>query len=523
MATNPQFNGLPPPPTGQAGVNPNQFSHLPPPPKGQVGINPNQFKAKPPEQSDFLGGVGNAAKGVGNFIADTTGISGTAKAIGGAIALPYLTRKVSDATQRAHDLTTQATKLPIGDPKRKALLKQALDLENSASTQMEGGLNDVPTVKSAAGSMAKLALTAGTAAVAPAAGVAGRIGQGALIGGGFGTAQGIEDNKDLGGIAKSGLIGALVGGAASGLIEAGKWAVNKVPKLLSYASDTPEAVLQRNYDNPEAMAQATDYVSENGPEQVLTDTQGAVRSLRTDLTQQYAEGKQALIDLNEGQRAIFDSKTQNLMQKAADNFAIDLPQDMDNVSVKEAIDLNEEINSVLRKGSLAASPQGVVLRKASDALGNVISGDNAAFQGVGELLSNYSGEKQTLDAADMLVKAYKTSNPIAQRTALSRLYSVYNENAPSFYSAMKDLEDKTGIPIMNKLAALRSSGIDTASSMLKSKNVIDIIRNAMSVFADNLSRGAGRASGLIQKVAPVASKVVPALAGEAAAKGVEDQ
>lgn len=504
---------LPPPPTGQKGMTLDQLGA---PPAGQKGQTLQQIiaaQSQSPQSSPTGGTAGGINETIGSVI---PGLSGTAKAIGGAAALPFVTSKAQDATKKANDLVTQAMKLPVGDPKRSELLHQSMAMSQNTSAQLTGALNETPTVKSAAGSMAKLALTAGTAELTPAVNALGKIGQGAAIGGGFGAAQGVEGGKSVGDVAKSGLTGALIGGATAGLFEAGKWAVGKIPKLLSYASDTPEAVLQRNYDNPEAMKEASDYLSKNGPSAVLNDTQDAVKTLRANLTQQYQEGKDAVIALNQGKRAIFDSKTQNLLTKAADAFSIDLPQNMDNVSVNEAINLNEEINSVLSEGNLQATPEGVVLRKASDALGNVIKGEGAKFQGVGELLSNYSGEKKTLDAADMLVKAYRTSNPIDQRTALSRLLSVYNENAPSFFSAMKDLEQKTGIPIMDKLAALKSSTMNPASGVMKSETWVSAVKSLIRGFADNLSRGAGRVSRSLQTATPVISKVVPALEGEAA-------
>lgn len=362
---------------------------------------------------------------------------------------------------------------------------------------------NVGGVKSAAGTGAKLGLTAATLGGGLGLGGATRtIAEGAGLGGAYGAAQGLEEKKSITDIGKSALIGTLVGGATAGLFEAGKWSVRKIPKLLSYFSDTPEAVLQRNFDNPEAMKEASNYVSQRGPSGVLQDVQAPVRQLRNTLSQQYQEGKNAVIELNKGRRTIFNSKTQSLLNKVADTFGITLPQNMDNVSVNEAIALNEEINSALRHGSASVSPEGAVLRKAKDALDSILKGPKSNFSGVWELLSNYAGEKKTLDAADMIVQAYHTGNPIKQRTALSRLLAVYNENAPSFLSAMKDLETKTGVPILDKLAALKSSSTSPATSVMKSDTVLSVLRSAFRVFADDLSRGAGRVSKFAQRATP---------------------
>lgn len=54
--TQTQFQGLPPPPQGQVGVNPNQLSSLPPPPKGQMGMTLEQYNTTKSAQGGLAEG-----------------------------------------------------------------------------------------------------------------------------------------------------------------------------------------------------------------------------------------------------------------------------------------------------------------------------------------------------------------------------------------------------------------------------------------------------------------------------------
>lgn len=68
---NPNLTQLPPPPTGQVGINPNQFSHLPPPPQGQQGFTLDQIKNPQQPSMPLLTGANQGAQsGFGTALKD---------------------------------------------------------------------------------------------------------------------------------------------------------------------------------------------------------------------------------------------------------------------------------------------------------------------------------------------------------------------------------------------------------------------------------------------------------------------
>lgn len=172
--------------------------------------------------------------GIGGFIADTSGLTGATKAIGGAInvaAEGLSARQITDRTNQVNKLIDQAKTFPVDSQQRKDLLKQAHDLSGKASDLADAaiaGLDKSPTALQSAGSFTKLGLTVasgtGLLEASPATSVLGKIGQGMLRGGEIGTAlggaQGAEDNKDLGGILKDAAIGGVGGAIIGGAIPA---------------------------------------------------------------------------------------------------------------------------------------------------------------------------------------------------------------------------------------------------------------------------------------------------------------
>lgn len=509
-----------------------------------LGVDPNSTQPQTPKWSDKLQSlysqsqptepettpnpilnnpVSNAAKAVGNFVGDTTGITGAAKAIAGAagvVAQPFSSEKVIERSNQANRLIDQAKTLHIDDPQRKALLMQAHDLSGQAGDIADSankGLEQSPTAEQSAGSFGKLGLTAATAGMGTPASIAGKIGQGALIGGGFGGAQGMESGKDIKGVATSAGIGAAIGAAVPTAIEGIKWAVKGVPKLLSYTSSTPESILQRNYDNPEVMGKAQDFANKEGVGGVRQVAQGAVKTLRTDLSKQWEEGLQPLIDQNQGIRMGFNQAEQKTLNKIADQYGIEVPQNLNSMSVNEILDLNKNINELYSKVDVKMGSGGIPVRQFKDILDNQIS----KFTGAKDFLSNYATEKGVLDNADSVLKAYGTK-PSSIRLAETNLRNLFNENNGAYLSAVKDLEDKTGIPIIDKAMSLKTSKllptehIGLSGSLAKLVDLIALPLRSPKM-AGILSRIAGKAPDVLSGGTTQAiTKATSALGGELA-------
>ena len=385
---------------------------------------------------------------VGEFVGEASGFTGTAKAIGAAAIGGTVAKKATNLALDSGKLVDEAKKLPQGDPRRKELLLQAQQMSSRASTGTEKFLKEAPTPQQAIGSMGKLGVTAATLGAGTPATIAGRIGMGAVAGAGFGGSEAMEQGKGPKDVLKESAIGGAIGGAIPVAIEGVKWAVKGVPKLLSYTSNTPDEVLQRQYDNPELASKILKGVKDKGAMGVTEDINSAAKGLRKTLTEQWKEGSDALIQSNTGARVAFSQKETKFLQRVADDYGIDLPQNLSQVSLKESLELNKALNELYNQKAVREGAQGIIVRKTKEMVGSKFSN----FKGVNEFLKNYGDEKQVLDAVVNIMKPWN-ENPVTKNTALSRVKSIFNDNKPAFLSAIKDLEDSTGIPFLTDKAA----------------------------------------------------------------------
>ena len=385
--------------------------------------------------------------------------------------------------------------------------------ETGLQGTLDYALGKEKSVKKGLGSAAKLALTGLTAGVEAPASAIGKIGLGAGIGAGFGGAEALSQGKGTGEALSSAALGGLLGGGVEGALEGAKYLVKGVPKLLSYTSDVPEEVLQRQYDIPTEFAKEFSDVKNKGPQYVLDKVQEATRKLRTTLSEQYKEGTDALIQQHSGGRVGLGTKEQFVFNKLSSEFGVDLPQNMNRFSVKEALDLNKEINELYSKRAIKEGPAGVIVRKAKDILRSKLS----SFKGVPDFLKNYATEKEVFDAANQLAKAYNTKSPISQTTALRRLKLAFNENNVAYISALKDLESATGMKILDKVATLQTmrkmpkGSIDLTSKVFKAL--------AFPLTSPRLSGLISRSAGRISKPTfGVAQRLAPAILGKSVGK-----
>lgn len=164
---------------------PYQQTQAPVQPMPQQPTQPVQAQAMQP--TDLLRPVANAGKflGMENF----------GKGIGNAAFL-YMTQEGRD------------------------IMKRAADGDQQALASLQAVLSDTPTNKQIIGSAANTALNAvsgGAVSGAPALTSAGKVAAGGVLGGAYGMAGGLDQNKDALGIAKETAIGAGSGAALSGI------------------------------------------------------------------------------------------------------------------------------------------------------------------------------------------------------------------------------------------------------------------------------------------------------------------
>lgn len=321
-----------------------------------------------------------------------------------------------------------------------------------------------PTVEEIAGSalqsaalftpVGKLAggISAGARGLGMKTGVSalGKIGSGAMAGGAFDIAQELQ-GKDSGGIGTA--IGAAIPAVGVGINVAGRVAKTVAPKLLSYTSDVPEKAFESMLQRREPVVSAIKAGAT--PQTALKNTQGAVRQLRTTLSNDWQEGVTAIQNEFTGKRLGLSDKSEASLFKLANEFGFDdkLPQNIKSASVNEWMDTLKAING-LPKLMLSMSPKGAQLRATKKALESSIIKTFGGEKGsVAQLYKNYSAKKGVLDAANDIVNAYSTGKPIQQSTALNRLQTLFNENKPAYLEAILDLEKATGRDLLSEITA----------------------------------------------------------------------
>lgn len=281
----------------------------------------------------------------------------------------------------------------------------------------------------------------------PGSGVKALATAGALQGAGSAASEG----KDATEIATRGAFGGVIGGALGGIATA----ATKAPKLLSYSSDVPEEAFHTMLNRPEAFKAATKSVGKGVD--ALKIAQGAEKALRKQLSADWDTSVASLVDEFQGSRIGFGGDLGKNLIKISDEYGVVLPQNLNNVSVKEAVDLVKSINE-LPKTMLSLSPRGAIVRRTKAELQKKIIDTFGGEAGsVSKLWKNYSAKKAVFDAADDLLRAYKTGKPITQTTARNRLMGIFNEGKEAYLAAIRELEDATGIDILSHIAATKFS------------------------------------------------------------------
>ena len=187
---------------------------------------------------------------IGEFVGETTGLSGAIKAVGAASVGGQVAEKGMSMGLDANKLVDQAKTLPMGDPKRKELLLQAKNISGTASKGVGKFLEEAPTVAQGAGSFSKLGLTALTTGapgasaalgIKGATGLAIRAGEGGVIGALFKATDNLEKEKPIGeGVGTAAAIGAAIPIVGSALSK-GKELIGKAGQKIQYTVIKPSA------------------------------------------------------------------------------------------------------------------------------------------------------------------------------------------------------------------------------------------------------------------------------------------
>lgn len=289
----------------------------------------------------------------------------------------------------------------------------------------------------------------------------GAIGSGALGGYGFDVATNLQDTTKQGAEVLSPDIGTAIGGGipAAGAI-AGTLAKKGIdvartvaPKLLSYTADIPEQAFDALIQRREAVTQA---IKEGGTaEQALKTTRGAVRQLRSTLSQEWDDGVKQIADEFNGVRVGVSGNLENKIETLADEFGVRIPQNIKSASIAEWMDTLKSINE-LPKLMLSVSPKGAIAREAKKELKDLIIKEFGGEKGsVATLYQNYAAKKTVFDAANQLVQAYSSGKPIQESTALGRLKALFNDNKSAYLDAILQLEKETGQDLLSRITALQ--------------------------------------------------------------------
>lgn len=237
-----------------------------------------------------------------------------------------------------------------------------------------------------------------------------------------------------------------------------------VPKLLSYTSDVPETAFKILSERTPAVTKAikTGVTAEKARDTVVN----AVKGFRKTLSQEWDDGVQGIIKGNEGVRFGLSDNLSSKAAKISEEFGIELPQNIKNISANEAVGLLKKINE-LPTAMLTLSPKGALVREFKQELKDLaiksFGGEKGQFA---KLYTNYSTKKGVLDAANDIVNAYAGNKPIKVATAQSRLTKIFDENKTAYLDAIVDLEKATGQDLLSDIVAGKFSKIMPQASGL---------------------------------------------------------
>lgn len=224
------------------------------------------------------------------------------------------------------------------------------------------------------------------------------------------------------------------------------------------------------------------------PEGSLAAARNAVKTMREKLTKSWDESLPTIIQENTGRRMGLNSTQAEDLTTVINEFGLDkalIPQNLQNVSALEAINLMKALNEV--KGAAATiSPKGAQLRRLRQDVRELalktFGGDKGSLNA---LWSTYSQKKGVMDSVDNIVRAFISNRPISDVTAKNRLMAIYDENKVEYLNAIRALEKELGVDITGQVASTKfqtrlpegilkaNGGLPTKASLLN--QLVDVL------------------------------------------------
>lgn len=200
------------------------------------------------------------------------------------------------------------------------------------------------------------------------------------------------------------------------------------------------------------------------PETALNKARTSASAFKMAMQDAFGKGKDELITEMTGKRIGIDTTQAKKLLKIAERFGFEemLPQNLQNMSVKETMDLLAEINNIPIIKEIDDPLVKNLKLSLSDIKDDIVSraGLEEAFGGkFTKLYEDYSRKSKFLkDLQSVIGKVGVTPegirlNPTQRQTAMSRLLKIFQENAPEYMKVVKQLEEETGVRILDEVAA----------------------------------------------------------------------
>lgn len=324
-----------------------------------------------------------------------------------------------------NSLIGQAKTHAIGDPRREGLLKTAQQSPFTSQEEIDSGLK--LSNKEVLGSAANVGLNV----LAPGAfkgGLAAQAAKSAALGAGFGAAGGLNENKDLGGVAKSTALGAAIGGAipvaGAGLSKAKEAITQKLPEaLMNHAVKPTLDELRKNIKTG-------------------SDTLG-----RELLSEGIAGSPEKLLKISDNKLSLYEGKLQNVLKKSKGLITKEeLSPYFKDITEKLKLTPGSSDSKAVIESLFADIPENMNLQKANQMKRNIYE----KLRGVA-----YKLDPKLSDQAQMmkvLARALKTE--VERKSGNPKLVNQINQRLSTFGRLEDRVVDILARDTRNKLVSL---------------------------------------------------------------------
>ena len=258
-----------------------------------------------------------------------------------------------------------------------------------------------------------------------------------------------QGETDLGSIVTPGLgtaVGAGGGAAVTGLKKL-------APNILSRTSGVPQAALE--YSSTKAPLIKGIIKAGTTPKDTRNIAVTAVKDLRKTMTTDWQKGVDDLVKTYDKQRVGLPEGIAAEFKDIASRYntstktRIAVPNNLSSMSVKELTDTIKDLNGIKYN---PLQPD-IALKDMKAYLKNLGKTSFNAKDEFSKLYSNYATKSDILEAADDIVRAFKSKKPTQVTTAINRLQSIFNDGKEEYLYAIQALEKETGADILSHIAA----------------------------------------------------------------------